>query len=100
VGFEAPLWRCLDLDPAEEGVEGQPRVRCQFGLAKVEFDATEPREHRPAGERLGSILERDAVENGNETELVALLVAERGDCSPHVGSSGHHPRPGAELDEE
>ncbi len=64
-------------------------------LAQVDRDAAEPREHRAAAESRRAALERHSVEDRDELNLVALLVAARGQRALHDGSSsgkaGIHP---------
>src|SRR6478736_1089270 len=99
-GFDAPAWRCLDCDPAEQRVERQPCAGGEFDLAEIDIDTAVPRQHRASSERLGPALERDAVEDSDEANVVALFVALRGDSPPDKRGSSHHPRPGPELEEE
>src|SRR5215471_6743354 len=100
LGLDAPVRRRPHRDPAEEGVQRQLRSRCQLDLAQVDFDAAEPRQHRASAESPGPALQFDAVEDGDEAEFVGLFVSARGHRPPHERSGGHHPCPGAELEEE
>jgi hypothetical protein len=43
-------------------------------FAEVDRDPAEPREHRASAERLGAALERDAVQDRDQPDLVAFFV--------------------------
>src|SRR5438093_13675253 len=74
----------------------QASVGSELGVAQVDDDAAEPRQHRTAREGLGAVLQLDAVEDGDEGELVTLLAAVRGYGPFDEGSGGHHPAPRTE----
>ena len=75
-------------------------VGCELCLAEIDGDPSEPREHRSTPERLRAALDRDAVEDRDERDLVALGIAARGEHALHERGRREHPRPEAELEEE
>ena len=72
--FDLPRRWHADRDTAEERADLEAGVRGELRFTQVDGDPTEPREHRAAAERLRPALDRDAVLDGDEPDLVALGI--------------------------
>ena len=75
VGLDPPSRRDANRDPPEERADLEARVRSELCVSQIDGDPAEPREHRAAPERLRAALHRDAVQDRDEPDLVALGVA-------------------------